>query len=298
MRRVGRAIFLPPTWFRWLFGAASLVAVTCVFLFRLQNGAIAYAAFLASALGLYYLITVTVIPLARKIKAQLMRNRYVRRYYEDAVFNARVSLYRGMLINILYAAFKLVTGICFRSEWFIAIAVYYGILITLKFTLVHQDLRFLRRNTAPDERTQWKSYRRIGWLMLLMNVGLSGITVQVVAHSRSYSYPGTIIFVMAAYSFYRIVIAVTRLWKDRESRSPIFSAARVIDVSFAVTAMFTLQTAMFASFAKELDTRMPNIITGTATALIITALAVIMIVRASARMKLLADYANQEEHTG
>ena len=61
----------------------------------------------------------------------------------------------------------------------------------------------------------------------------------------------------------------------------------MIDFSFAVTSMFTLQTAMFASFAKRLDVRGPNIITGTAVAVIVTALAVTMIVRASQKMKTL-----------
>lgn len=46
---------------------------------------------------------------------------------------------------------------------------------------------------------------------------------------------------------------------------------------------------MFASFGKELDTRVPNIITGTAVAVIITTLAVIMIVRAREKLKQLDD---------
>ncbi len=292
MKRIGRAVFFPPVWFRWGFSIVSITAVLCVFLLDLSSAPIAYAAFLASALGLYYLITVTVIPLAQRIKTWLMRNRYIKRYYEDKEFNARITLYRGILLNVLYAAFKLVTGVYYRSEWLIAIAVYYGILTALKYTLAHYDFHSVREDRKLDKITQWKIYRRAGALMLLMNVGLSGITVQVVGQNKSFSYPGTVIFVMAAYSFYRITIAVTRLLKDRENRSPIFSAAKVIDVSFAVTAMFTLQTAMFTSFAQGLDTRGPNIITGTAVAVIITTLAVIMIVRAREKLKRLQETAN------
>ena len=287
MIRISRAIFLPPVWFRWVFGILSLAAVQCVFLFRISSTSIAYVAFLASALGLYYLITVTIIPLTGNIRRLLMRNRLVRRYFMDSVFKARVMLYRGMMINIFYALFKFITGFYYRSEWLIAIAVYYSVLILLKYSLVYQDLRFLRCKADPDEFTEWRSYRRAGWLMLLMNVGLSGITVQVVEQNRSYSYPGMIIFVMAGYSFYRIVIAVTRLLKGSKANRPIFSAAKVVDVSFAVTGMFTLQTAMFSSFAPDMDVRVPNIITGTAVAVIITVLAAIMIIRAGQKLKLL-----------
>ena len=284
MKKLIHSVFLPPLWFRWIFGLFSLFAVTCVFLFDLKNPVVAYVSYLASAMGLYYLITVTVIPLGRKSKTWFMRNQYIRRYYEDRDFNARVILYRGLFINILYAVFKLLTGLVYHSEWLIAIAAYYGILILLKSSLVLQDLHMLRQNVPADEvkKASWRSYRRAGWLMLLLNAGLSGIVVQVVVMNRSYSYPGMIIFVMAAYSFYRIVIAVMRLVKDREARNPLFSAAKVIDFCFAVTAMFTLQTAMFTSFAPDLNVRIPNIITGTAVAFIVTALAVTMIIKASA----------------
>ncbi len=283
-QRIARAVLFPPIRVRWIFGAATLAAVLGVFLLRLSESPVAYPVFLASALGLYYLVTLAV-PLVRSIKPRLMQFGLIRRYYEDWTFNARVGLYRGMALNVLYAAFKLLTGLYFRSEWLIAIAVYYGVLILLKATLVRQDWRHLRRGEAPDGLTEWKSYRRVGWEMLLMNVGLSGITAQVVAQNRSYSYPGFIIFAMAAYSFYRIILAVVRLFRGRAERTPIFSAARVIDVSFAVTAMFTLQTAMFASFSPELDVRVPNIITGTAVAVIITGMAAGMIVKATAQIR-------------
>ena len=289
MKKLIQSVLFPPSWFRWIFGILSLLAVAGVLGFRLQDLFIVYASYLASALGLYYLITVTVIPLVKCCKAWLMRSKYIRRYYEDITFSARVRLYLGLVVNVLYAVFKLVTGLIYRSEWLIAIAAYYGVLILLKSLLAAQDLRILRQNENADRLSAWRTYRRTGWLMLLLDVGLSGIVVQVVTRNESYSYPGMVIFAMAAYSFYRIVIAVIRLMKDRKNRDPLFSAAKTIDLSFAVTSMFTLQTAMFASFAPDLDVRIPNIISGTAVALIITVLAVAMIIRASIKMNSMSD---------
>lgn len=210
---------------------------------------------------------------------------YIRRYFEEPDFKSRVLLYRGAGINIIYAVFKLVMGIIYRSEWMIAIAVYYVILILLKLTLVRRDFRDIRQKTISDELSKWRSYRMVGWLMLLLNIGLSGITVQVVAQNRSFTYPGVLIFAIAAYSFYRFVIAITRLVKDRGNPDPLFSVAKRIDLCFAITSFFTLQTAMFASFSSGLNVRVPNIITGTAVAVIITVIAIIMIIRASRKLK-------------
>lgn len=289
MKKLIRAVFEPPYWFRCLFGVISTAALIVVFRLQLQRSCAAYVVYLLSALGLYYLITGMALPLFRKIKALLWRSRYIRRYHKDAAFKARVNLYSGTALNIVYAAFKLIAGLYYGSEWMIAVAVYYAVLILLKQTLVRQDLRHLRARAVPDNMTQWKTYRRTGWLMLLMNIGLSGITAQVVARNESFYYPGVIIFAIAAYSFYRIVIAVIRLLKFRRHEDPIFAASGNIDVCFAVTAMFTLQTAMFASFAEGKDVRIPNIITGTAVAMIATSLAVFMIVKASGEIRRLSE---------
>ena len=76
------------------------------------------------------------------MKKILMGNRYIRRYYEDPIFNSRVILYRGLLINILYALFKLITGVYYRSTWMIAISVYYFTLIILKGRLEQKKERY------------------------------------------------------------------------------------------------------------------------------------------------------------
>ena len=86
-----------------------------------------------------------------------------------------------------------------------------------------------------------------------------------------------IIFAIAAYTFYRIGIAVVRILKNRKRKDILFSAARAIDFCFAVTSMFTLQTAMFSSFAIGMDTVIPNIITGTAAAVIVTVISLYML---------------------
>ena len=212
----------------------------------------------------------------------------IRSYREDAVFKSRVILYRGMLLHCLYALLKLVTGLATQSPWFISIAIYYGVLTVLKTGLIRQDLLRLRDGLS-DERPLWESYRRTGCLMLLLNLALSGITFQVVRDSKSYSYPGILIFAIAAYTFYRITMTIVRLLRARKGTDPLFAAAAFIDCSFAVTSMFTLQTAMFASFSPELDVRLPNILTGTGVVILITGLSGYMILHGGRNLRRLEE---------
>ena len=280
IKKIIKKVFYPPLWFGIVFSVLSLAFVALIFLFQI-NGIAAYISYLCSAFGLYYLINMLLVPLVGKIKALLYNGKYTSLYFTNKEFNARFGLYSGTAVNIVYALFKLVSGIIFRSEWLIAIAVYYILLSGIKFYLIRSDLYLRYKVLDNNERTAWKSYRNVGWLILLINLALSGIIVQVVMNNKSFSYPGTIIFISALYAFYRLGIAIKGMLTDRKNRSPIISASKSINCCVAVVAMFTLQTAMLAQFstASEFD-RTINIITGTAVALIVTVISIFMVVTA------------------
>lgn len=208
----------------------------------------------------------------------------IKRYRSDDIFRSRMILYRGTLLNACYAIFKLTTGLWFASTWLIAIAVFYLTLLLIKFFLVRQDIRGLQNKQEADPLTEWYAYRRTGWLMLLMNIGLAAINLHVIVKNDRYSYPGVIIYAIAFYAFYRLFIVLVRLKRGRHTGSPIFAAARAIDLSFAVTALYTLQTAMFASFSPNADVRLPNLICGMGAAAIVTAISISLIVHGNKRI--------------
>ena len=243
--------------------------------------ALAYLCYMLSAYGLALLIANAVVPLVRRIIQWLRSNPYIDRYYTDPVFNARVSLYRGLILNVCYAVFKLAVGIWSRSVWFIAIAVYYVALSAIKFVLVRNDLRAWRGKQSSLLQ-EWSAYRTAGWMLFLLNMALTGMIILVVWRGNSYSYPGFIIFAMAFYAFYRITLAAIRLLRGRKERAPVFSAAKIIDFIFAVVAMFTLQTAMLSTFGSE-DHRFIavfNSAIGIAVSMFVLAAAVFMLIRA------------------
>lgn len=270
-------------------GATLAVALGVVFValavaavaLELPYRPVAYVCYALSVYGLWLLLSGGVVPLLRWGKARLRRNPYVDRYYTDSIFNARVSLYRGLILNLGYAVFKLVVGIWFRSVWFIAIAVYYAALSAVKFVLVRDDLRTWRGKQASLQR-EWKAYRTGGWMLFLLNVALTGMIILVVRRGNSYSYPGFIIFAMAFYTFYRITLAAIRLLRGRRERTPVFSAAKIIDFVFAVVAMFTLQTAMLSTFGagEHRFAAVFNSISGIAVSVFVLLAAVYMLVRA------------------
>ena len=205
--------------------------------------------------------------------------KWINEYRTNPELKSRVRLYSGALLNAVFAVFKIVTGIMYRSTWLLAAGIYFLIFLGVRMHVINLDLSVLRGGEDPDHKKEWSFYGRIGWLMFLMDIGLSGIVVQVVRQNEANTYPGIVIYLIALYAFYRYITAVIRMIKGRKDERVYLSAARSIDMSFAVTEIFTLQVAMLAQFGQGRDYHAANIITGTAVALIVAVIAIDMIRR-------------------
>lgn len=107
-------------------------------------GPLAYAVYVLSAYALVISITggpgiirefaqwIKDHPLTRK----MFRIPLVKRFAEDVRFRTSVSLYQGLIVNLLYIAIKLAFGLYYRSWWFLTLAVYYILLAVLRVLLL------------------------------------------------------------------------------------------------------------------------------------------------------------------
>lgn len=182
----------------------------------------------------------------------------VRRYLSDVSFRATASLHLSLGLNILYAAAKLTFGLYYRSVWFGTLAVYYVLLAVMRFVLLSYASR---RAFGADRLAEWRRCRICGALLLVMNLALSGIVILVVRENEGFSYPGYLIYVMAAYAFYNVAAAVRNVIKFRRFRSPVMSAATALRLAAALVSMLALETAMLEQFGGS-DAQFRTIMTG------------------------------------
>lgn len=108
---------------------------------------------------------------------------------------------------------------------------------------------------------------------------MGGMILMMVLTNSGYSYPGYVIYLSAMYTFYTMVTSVINLVKFRRLRSPILSAAKVLNFIAALMSILGLQTAMIAQFSTEGENyrRMMNAITGGAVWLSVILTAVYML---------------------
>lgn len=289
-----RIFFLPPllTIVIALFGYTFVVVVA---VFHIQNPAIQYLSYVCSAYAL--IITITGIhhltafvrsvrqhidkhPLMEKILSIPLGNRFLK----DVRFRAQISLYQGFVINLLYIVMKMVSGIYYRSIWFISIAIYYILLAIMRFMLLRRGKKHASRTSMEIEL---RHYRLCGITLLLMNQALAAIVALMVQQNKGYEYPGLLIYAMAVYAFYTIIIAVINLIKFRKHGSPVLSAAKAVNFVAAMVSILSLETAMVSQFGEGNDVfrKVMTGATGGGVCIIVLGMAIFMIWKSTRQIK-------------
>ena len=219
-------------------------------------------------------------PLMRKLQGTAIGSRY----FSDVRFRTEISLYQGLVINLLYIALKLFSGVRYRSYWFIALAIYYILLAFMRFLLLRRGREKMDR-TPMDEEI--RRYRLCGIMLLVMNQALMGIVVYMVQQNKGFEYPGYLIYVMALYAFYAVITAAVNIVKFRKHGSPVLSAAKAINLVAAMVSILSLETAMLAQFGGDDETfrAVMTGATGGGACVIVIGMAIYMIWRSTRQMK-------------
>lgn len=285
--RIGKTLLFPHKALIVLFVLITIPLLIYSLGYQNVNPVIAYVSYFFSA----YTLTVALMqmPLIMKwVKKGLYANRYSSLYLSEPLLRAKISLYAGLVINVLYAVFKFLAGIYYRSFWLGAIAVYYVILSIIRFGLVKRERKLSKQEASKEKRLhELKSYRFCGYLMLLLHVAVAGLVIQMIWQNKSYSYPGFLIYAFAAYAFYCFGIAIKNMVKYRNLEHPLLSAAKMISFACALTSILAMQTAMLTQFGngQENFARLMNSLTGGAVCLTVLLLSIRMVRRAGCEMK-------------
>ena len=287
-KKLVREVFLLPVWLVLLLSLFSAAALVWVFVMGMDSEPVAYAVYVIS---FYTLCTLCVccwryLPgCYRSIKGRIYSNSVCRRYFTDAAFKTHVGLYRSLIINLLYAIINAASAFWFSTNWFGIFAVYYSILAVMRFLL----LRYVSKNHIGHNRMgELERSRLCAYILLTVNLALSGAVLMMVSFNRGFDYPGVLIYVVALYTFYISTAAIVELVKYRRYKSPVMSMAKLIKLAAALVSMLSLETAMFSQFGGDMSfesQRIMLIATGAGVSAVVVGVALYMIVRTSKEIK-------------
>ena len=266
----------------------SAVALTFVFVKGMEQSIPAYIVYV---LAFYTLSVVTifcamVLPKQYStIKKKIYDNPLGNRYMTDRVFRTNISLSISFVISMLYVGINLWSWHMLGSYWFMVLAVYYVIMAVMRYLLV----RYVRiQKIGTDILSEWKRSRICAYILLLINLSLSGAVLMILYQHRGYDYPGMMIYVMAMYTFYSTIHAILDIIKYRKLGSPIMSTAKIVRLSAALVSMLNLETAMFAQFGGEMSQENQQIfiiLTGAGISITVVTLSVILIAKATKEIR-------------
>ena len=280
-----RLFFLPPLLTVCI--AVPSFALVIYVLDKGFRGPLPYAVYVLSAYALVISITGgpgIIKKLVQRLKnhpltRKMLRIPLVKRFVEDVRFRTSIFLHQGLLVNLLYIAMKLTSGIYYRSWWFLTLAVYYALLAVMRFLL-------LWRWGEIGMEMELRRYRLCGTVLLVVNAALAGMVILMVLQNQGYDYPGILIYAMAVYSFYAVITAIINVVRSRRHGSPVLLAAKAINLTAAMMSILALETAMITQFGGEDDFRkIMTAATGGGVCVIVLGMAVYMIVWSTKRIK-------------
>ena len=211
------------------------------------EGPVAYVSYVFSAYALV-IFCAGMVPAVHNIRSRLSRIALINRFLKDIPFRLNVSLHLSLCVNLLYAGMNAASGLLYRSLWFGTLAVYYIFLTMMRFLLV----RYAHKNGFGTDRDgEWRRYRLCGIILVMMNGSLSGVVVLVLQEAGGFHYAGSLIYAMALYAFYIMIMAVINVVRYRRYHSPVMSAAKVVNLASALVSMLSLETAMLTQFDNE-----------------------------------------------
>lgn len=283
-KKLGKSLLFPPIWLMLILIIISAVTLTLIFIHGMEESIPAYIVYV---LAFYTLTVVTVFCIMvlpkqfSTIKQKIYDNPLGNRYMTDRVFRTNISLSVSFLINILYAGINLWSWYTLHSWWFMVLAVYYIIMAVMRFLL----MRYVRiQKIGIDIAKEWKRSRICAYILLLINLSLSGAVLMILYQSKGYDYPGIMIYVMAMYTFYALTMSIVDIIKYRKMESPVMTTAKIVSLSAALVSMLNLETAMFAQFGGDMspeNQRLFIILTGAGVSIVVVTLSVILIVNAT-----------------
>ena len=287
-KKIGKKLLFPPIWLTVILVIASAAALVFIFVKGMEETIPAYIVYVLAFYTLSVVTVFCVIVLPKQystLKQKVYANPLGNRFLTDRVFRANVSLSVSFSISMLYVSINLWSWYMLKSYWFMVLAAYYVIMAVMRFLLV----RYVRtQKIGTSILGEWKRSRICAYILLLINLSLSGAVLMILYQHRGYDYPGVMIYVMALYTFYALTMSIVDIVKYRKLGSPVMSTAKIVSLSAALVSMLNLETAMFAQFGGDLSAehqRIFIILTGAGVSVTVVTLSIILIVRATKEIR-------------
>ena len=241
-----------------------------------------YVLYALSAFALTYFVYTMVI-FVPKMKAgiikSLKKHKFTNKLLADYGYRTIVFSVFSFVLNVAYISLILAMAIMSKTAWYLTITVYYIVLAFMKGNVFHSKRKY---NTEIKET---RSFRFTGIMFVIMTIVFSGVIVLIYKANHYFEYAGLMIYMVAAFTFYKLTLAIYNIFKARKHNSLYIQNIRNINLASALISIIILQVAMFQAFAPEQNLGIANALTGAGVSAIILVLGILMIIKSNKKLK-------------
>lgn len=260
-------------------------------------GPIEYVLYASAAVLLGYTVY-TGIRFASDAKAAVVervkRYRFTGNLIGDYGFRTIVFAVCSFAVNAAYVILNAVLAFLADSFWYASVAGYYLFLSGLRFGILSGG-RKIRQKAGADAKKLYegklKLYRGCGIALLVLETALGGAVTQMVLSESPSVHTQIMAIGSAAYTFYKVTLAIYNLAKVKRYKDPLLQSFRNINLTDASVSLLALQTTLVSVFSEGADAEMKilNCVTGFFVCVLTIVLGIFMIVRANQKLKALKE---------
>lgn len=259
---------------------------------------VSYLVYALSATLLSYSVYTIVIygsTFKQRFIATLKKNRFIATLMENYSFKTLIFSFCSFAMTVAFAIINLVGAIIYGTVWYASISAYYFVLILFRGGILLADRKFKKKFAqTPElyEKSKWQIYLFGGAFLSLMEIAMAVAVTQMMLSKKPMQDNEIMAICTAAYTFYKITMAIYNLIKARKFNNPVVQALRNINFADACMSMVSLTVLLLSTFSEEESGRSLLFLkasVGFASCLVTLALACLMVIHACKRLKKLKE---------
>lgn len=227
------------------------------------------------------LIKAVIVPF---IEANALANRFTK----DYGFSTIIMTLPGTMINVVFAIVNAYIGVYMGSAWAGSLAMYYMCLSVMRIIVIWyaKHLVFQGKYAAIGKKKELKLQKICGIILIILSGALAGAVFILLSGKGGKHYSEILTIAIAAYTFYKLAMAIKNMIKARKEKDSLIIILRNIGYTDAMVSLLYLQTALFSAFGGgEKITKIMNSVTGGFVIAGSIAIGVAMVIRANKNMK-------------
>ena len=178
-----------------------------------------------------------------KLRSAFLLRSFFERYLFSKSFRVTVSLLLSLIFNLAYLVFNLISGILYKSYAFIAVAIYYALLLSIRYIILS------RHGTGASPESELLACRKGGILLLLTDALITVMIFCSALAENEREYGGFVFSVLSAHALFTVIRAGIGIYLGRRDKEPLHKAAYSVRIASSAMSFFNLASTLVSKIA-------------------------------------------------